>query len=171
MGRVAAIEALKYAYRKRSEGTGMVENELKRPTVAEPHLSSSSSLEEDDDSVDLIEVFHRLRRGMRTVLKVTLATFLIATAVAFILPFRYTSTTSFVPPMMSSSSSMASMVAGQLSALGAGDLLGQKNPGELYSGILKSHSIADKLIKDFDLLRVYKVKKEKPGGESTCLQH
>ncbi len=27
-------------------------------------------------------------------------------------------------------------------------------------GILKSHSIADKLIKDFDLLRVYKVKKE-----------
>ncbi len=70
----------------------------------------------------------------RTFLKIALVTFLIATVIAFLLPFRYTSTTSFVPPMMSSSSSMASMVVGQLSALGAGDLLGQKNPGELYSG-------------------------------------
>jgi capsular polysaccharide biosynthesis protein len=36
---------------------------------------------------------------------------------------------------------------------------GVKNPGDLYSGILKSKSIADELIKRFDLMNVYKVKK------------
>jgi len=56
---------------------------------------------------------------------------------------------------------MASALAGQLSALGAGDLVGGvKNPGDLYSGILKSRSIASGLVKQFDLMHVYRVKKE-----------
>jgi capsule polysaccharide export protein KpsE/RkpR len=56
---------------------------------------------------------------------------------------------------------MASIVSGQLSAIGAGDLLGGiKSPGDLYAGILKSHSIAEDLIKRFDLMHVYKVQKE-----------
>jgi capsule polysaccharide export protein KpsE/RkpR len=56
---------------------------------------------------------------------------------------------------------MASLVEGQLSAMGAGDLFGSiKNPGDLYAGILKSHSIAGELVKRYDLMRVYKVKKE-----------
>jgi capsule polysaccharide export protein KpsE/RkpR len=56
---------------------------------------------------------------------------------------------------------MASALAGQLSALGGGDLLGGvKNPGDLYSGILRSRSIASELVKRFDLMSVYHVKKE-----------
>jgi uncharacterized protein involved in exopolysaccharide biosynthesis len=56
---------------------------------------------------------------------------------------------------------MASALAGQLSALGAGDLVGGvKNPGDLYAGILKSRSISSELVKQFDLMHVYRVKKE-----------
>ena len=86
----------------------------------------------------------------------------LVTGFAFLLPFLYTSTTSFIPPAnLGNGNSMASVVAGQLSAMGAGDLLGSiKNPGDLYAGILKSHSIASKLIKDNDLIQVFKVKKE-----------
>ena len=153
----------------------MVEEELERPAIAEAHANASSALDEEDDSVDLVEVFHKLRRGKGAILKITLAIFLIATAVAFVIPFRYTSTTSFIPPAnVGNGNAMASMVAGQLAAVGAGDLLGSiKNPSDMYAGILKSHSIASKLVKDNDLMRVYGVKKEsqaeKELGSSTVI--
>jgi capsule polysaccharide export protein KpsE/RkpR len=55
---------------------------------------------------------------------------------------------------------MAGALAGQLSAFGAGDLLGGvKNSGELYAGILKSRSVTGELVKRFDLTQVYRVKK------------
>jgi uncharacterized protein involved in exopolysaccharide biosynthesis len=140
----------------------MVENEVERVPTAEAPATTSPALGEEDDSIDLVEVFHRLRRGKRTILTTTFAVFAIATAVAFLLPFRYTSTTSFIPPAnIGSGNSMASLVEGQLSAMGAGDLFGSiKNPGDLYAGILKSHAVASELIKRYDLMRVYKVKKE-----------
>jgi uncharacterized protein involved in exopolysaccharide biosynthesis len=56
---------------------------------------------------------------------------------------------------------MAGALAGQLSALGGGDLLGVgKTSGDLYAGILASRSIASELVKRFNLMQVYKVKKE-----------
>ena len=62
---------------------------------------------------------------------------------------------------------MASMVAGQLASFGASDLLGGgKNPADLYAGILRSHSIAGALVQRFDLMRVYKVKKESLAEKS-----
>ena len=59
--------------------------------------------------------------------------------------------------------------------MGAGDLLGgMKSPGDLYAGILKSHSIASVLVKQFDLMKVYGVKKEsqaeKTLGSSTVVR-
>ena len=151
-----------YAVTKRSEGNGMAQKEMDRVETAEVYANASPPLREEEDSVDLLEVFHRLRRAKRTVLTVTLGTFLIATAFAFILPFSYTSTTSFIPPTnVGNGSSMASIVAGQLSGAGASDLLGGlRSPGDVYAGILKSHSVAGALVKKFDLMRVYKVKKE-----------
>ena len=87
--------------------------------------------------------------------------FAIATVYAFLLPFSYTSTASFIPPALSSGNSMASAVAGQLTALGAGGLLnGGKSPGDLYAAILQSRSVSSELVKRFDLMHVYGVKKE-----------
>jgi tyrosine-protein kinase Etk/Wzc len=119
------------------------------------------SFDEDEDSVDLIAVFRMLLCAKRTILGATLGAFLLATGYAFLLPLRYTSTASFIPPSGSGSGSMATMVAGQLSAMGAGELLGAgKTSGELYAGILGSRSIAGELVKRFNLMQEYKVKKE-----------
>jgi tyrosine-protein kinase Etk/Wzc len=139
----------------------MAEDVIDQVKTAETSAHATPPMEEDD-SVDLAEVFHKLRMGKKTILKITLPTFLVVTAVGFLLPLRYTSSTSFITPAnLSSGGSMATMLAGQFSALGAGDLLGGvKNPGDLYAGILKSHSIADELIKKFDLMRVYQVKRQ-----------
>ena len=138
----------------------MAESKLDEIVAAEPYANVGSNVEVDEDSIDVVELFRTLRRGRRTIFAVTLAAFAIATAVAFLLPFRYTSAVTFIPPN-AGGSSVASAFAGQLSALGAGDLLGSvKNPGDVYAGILKSRSIASELVKQFDLKGVYRVKKE-----------
>lgn len=121
----------------------------------------SPVVDEEEDSIDLIALFLTVQRGKRLILQVTIGCFLVATVVAFLLPLRYTSTVSFVAPSLNSGSSAAAALAGQLAAFGAGDLLGgAKNPGDLYAGILRSRSIASELIKRFDLMSVYRVKKE-----------
>src|ERR1035437_2597145 len=139
----------------------MAESAIDRMGTAEPYGDAPAAVEEEESSIDLVALFQALRRGKRTIFRVTLGFFAIATLVAFLLPFQYTSAVSFIPPNLNGSSSMASALAGQLSALGAGDLVGGvKNPGDLYAGILRSRSIASELVKRFDLMRVYRVKKE-----------
>jgi tyrosine-protein kinase Etk/Wzc len=139
----------------------MVESELDAVRATEPDANFVSKAEEDEDSIDFAVLFHRLRRGKGTILRTTLAAIAIATVIAFLVPVRYTSSTSFVPPTLGSSSSMATALAGQLSSLGAADLIGGvKSPGDMYAGILRSRSIARELVKQFNLMQVYRVKKE-----------
>jgi len=139
----------------------MAEKEMDWAGAARPDATTSPIVEGEDGGIDVSALLRMLLRGKKTILSVTLGVFAIATAIAFLLPRRYTSTVSFIPPAVSGNNSMASVVAGQLSALGAGELLGSgKGPGDLYAGILRSRSIASELIKRFDLMGVYRVKKE-----------
>jgi tyrosine-protein kinase Etk/Wzc len=76
----------------------------------------------------------------------------------------YTATATFLPP--NSMSSNSSALLGQLGALsGAGSGLalsglgGIKDPSMIYIGILESRSVADDLIRQFDLQKVYKRKR------------
>jgi tyrosine-protein kinase Etk/Wzc len=139
----------------------MTEIAIDRIGAAEPHPDAPAAVEEEESSIDIVALFQTISREKKTIFRVTLGCFAIATLIAFVLPFQYTSTVSFIPPNLSNSSSMASALAGQLSALGAGDLVGGvKNPGDLYAGILKSRSIASEVVKQFDLMHVYRAKKE-----------
>jgi len=141
----------------------MAENELDRAVGTGPYADAVSSAEKEEDSIDFVELFRKLRRGKKTIFTISLVSMAIATVVAFLLPLRYTSSTSFVPPTLNNASSMSSVLAGQLSSLGASDMVGSlKNPGDVYAGILRSRSIASELVRDkrFDLMHVYKVKKE-----------
>jgi uncharacterized protein involved in exopolysaccharide biosynthesis len=67
-----------------------------------------------------------------------------------------------MPPQQPQSAAAA--IAGQLGAIaalagGTSKDLGLKNPSDMYVGILKSRSIADELIKQFELQRVYREKR------------
>src|ERR1035437_6096979 len=109
----------------------MAESAIDRMGTAEPYGDAPAGVEEGESSIDLVALFQALRRGKRTIFRVTLGFFAFATVVAFLLPFQYTSAVSFIRPNLNNSSSMASALAGQLSALGAGDLVGGvKNPGD-----------------------------------------
>ncbi|HEY2544756.1 MAG TPA: Wzz/FepE/Etk N-terminal domain-containing protein [Candidatus Acidoferrum sp.] len=78
---------------------------------------------------------------------------------ALLIPSRYDATTQLMPPDGQSSSGMAmlSAVAGRAGALGgvAGDLLGVKNSGALFVGILESRTVQDRLVAQFELQRHY----------------
>jgi uncharacterized protein involved in exopolysaccharide biosynthesis len=139
----------------------MAESGVDRVRALESSADVLPIAEEEEDSIDLIELFRVLHRGRRTILGMALAVFVIATAIAFLLPVAFTSTVSFIPPNLGGGSSMASMLAGQLSAMGGGELLGAgKTSGDLYAGILGSRSVVGELVKNHNLMQIYKVKKQ-----------
>ena len=114
-----------------------------------------------NSSVSLVAILATLSRKRVQIAVVTLAIFLIVAAVAFFLPATYTASASFIPPQANTGG--LSALASQLSSLGVGAgaaLGGVKNNGDLYVGMLGSHTVADRLVSRFHLMDVYKVKKE-----------
>lgn len=123
--------------------------------------------DEQEPAIDLVAVFRVLVLGKRTIAAFAAICLAIATVIAFVLPPSYTSVTSFIPPAAANSSSMLSSLAGQLSPLGAGDLLGgTRTSGDLYAGILKSKSVLGELVRRFDLVNVYHTKRESQAEEA-----
>ncbi len=76
-------------------------------------------------------------------------------ALSSLFPLMYTATTTIVPPQQQQSS--ASALLGQLApfAAGTGGSLGIKTPADLYVAILGSRTVADDLIKTFNLRQIY----------------
>lgn len=84
--------------------------------------------------------------------------------IAFLIPSKYDSVTRLMPPENDTSgvSMLASLAAGKGGdALGglAGDLLGAKTSGALFIGILRSRTVEDAVINEFDLRKLYWVRR------------
>jgi uncharacterized protein involved in exopolysaccharide biosynthesis len=97
----------------------------------------------------------------RFLLRWTLIGLVISLVVALLIPSRYVATTQLMPPDNQSAGggaallSAASRSAGSLVGI-AGDLLGAKNSGALFVGILSSRTVQDRLIEQFDLRKEYR---------------
>jgi uncharacterized protein involved in exopolysaccharide biosynthesis len=98
----------------------------------------------------------------RTKLKhAAIAGLVLGTMVAFLLPARYESTAQLMPPDAQSGAGMAMLAAlsgrsgGALENL-SGGLLGIKSSGALFVGILGSRTIQERLVKKFNLQKVYR---------------
>lgn len=79
---------------------------------------------------------------------------------AYTQPLSYTATATFLPPQSGEGMSGSAAMLTQLSGLSAAGLLGGgKSQADLCIGILKSRTVADKLIERFHLMELYKVKK------------
>src|SRR4051812_4472292 len=81
-----------------------------------------------------------------------------STAIAFLIPPRYTATTRLMPPDQAGQG-LATMVAalGKSSELGSlgTELFGVKTSGDLFIGVLKSQSVENAIINKFDLRKEY----------------
>jgi len=83
----------------------------------------------------------------------------LSTLVAFLIPNQYTSTTQLMPPDSQSSSPIAMMAAlakgtGALGSI-ASDLLPMKSNGAMFVGVLRSQTVQERLVQQFDLKKVY----------------
>ena len=88
---------------------------------------------------------------------------LVGVLLAFAIPKQYDAVAVLMPPDSQSANGMALMAAltartgGALGAV-AGDVLGIKGSGALFVGILHSRTVEDRLIKRFELKRIYSVR-------------
>ncbi len=96
------------------------------------------------------------------VAKVTGAGLLVGVIISLLLPVRYTATTRIMTPQQTPSS--ASLLMSQIAGSGAGSLaaaaagggaFGLKNPNDIYIGLLNSRPVADGIIQQFDLVKLY----------------
>jgi uncharacterized protein involved in exopolysaccharide biosynthesis len=137
-------------------------------TVAEPieipdevgPSSTSFELQGTANQSDAVAWLRLLWEGRRFLVRLTVWGLVLATIIAFLIPKRYESTTRLMPPDAQSGSGMALMaaMAGKgglgLSSM-AGDLLGMKSSGALFTDILRSRTVEDRLVDRFDLRKVY----------------
>jgi tyrosine-protein kinase Etk/Wzc len=106
---------------------------------------------------DFLDVFLIAAASKWTILALSAIGLTIGIIAGWIAHPVYTAKTVIMPPQQEQSSSSALM--GQFGALasmtGLGSSLNLKNPSDLYIGILQSETVTDRMIKRFDLRRVY----------------
>ncbi|HEY0490006.1 MAG TPA: Wzz/FepE/Etk N-terminal domain-containing protein [Telluria sp.] len=108
------------------------------------------------EKVNFLDLLIILGRSKKLVIGLPLVTGLLAMGVSLMIPPVFTSTAKIMPPQQQQSSSVASML-GQIGAL-AGAAGGIKSPNDMYVGLLQSRTVADNLIKRFDLAARYKTR-------------
>ncbi len=92
--------------------------------------------------------------------RVVLCGLLASTLLAFLIPVRFESTARLMPPDSSQSGGLAMAAAalsGGTGGLGgiATEMLGLKSTSDIFVGILSSRTVQDKLIQEFDLMKLY----------------
>jgi uncharacterized protein involved in exopolysaccharide biosynthesis len=123
-------------------------------TNATTEQSSTRPSAPQEDEINLLDMLFVLAKHKAMILKAGFATALVALAVALLLPATYTGTAKILPPQQNQSS--ASALLSQLGGLtGMSSSLGIKNPNDLYVAMLQSSNIQEKLVKRFDLQKVY----------------
>lgn len=98
-----------------------------------------------------------LARFKKMVAAITLAGTLAAIAISFATPKIYVASAVILPPPQGGSSSLAMAALGQAGALATmlAPAIGLKKSSDQYIGILRSRTIADRLVQRFDLQRRY----------------
>jgi uncharacterized protein involved in exopolysaccharide biosynthesis len=139
-----------------------------------PHLPPSANGDDPGKEQQPVAFLRLVWQNRRFMARVALYALLASAAIAFLISPRYESTAHLMPPDNSSGNSglamaaaaMATSVAG--SALGgmATNLLGMKNNSDIFAGILASRTAQDKLIHDFDLQKVYRLKRMEDARKS-----
>ncbi|MGD0547470.1 MAG: SLBB domain-containing protein, partial [Terracidiphilus sp.] len=109
-------------------------------------------------ALTVLDLLTLLNSQWRLLAKAALVGVVVGLALAFLLPTRYTAVTTILPP--SSSSSLASVFAGQSGELGAlagfaGGNFGFRSPAEVCLIMLRSRTVEDSIIQRFQLMSEY----------------
>jgi tyrosine-protein kinase Etk/Wzc len=113
-----------------------------------------------ESRISLFDVLIVLARGKWIWIAACFAFGILGWAITYLMPVEYRAETDILPPQQPTST--AALLSSQLGSLvglaGAQGGLGIKNPDDVFVAILKSRTVADDLVKRFDLCKVYKRK-------------
>ena len=123
----------------------------------EDRLASAPSGSREENSVNILDILITLAKNKRLIICIPVVFAVLAGAISFALPNTYRASTKLLPPQQAQSSAAALLSQlGGVAGMAAG-VAGLKNPNELYVGMLKSRSVADRLISQFGLKSAYDV--------------
>ena len=120
-------------------------------------MGENSTMQENE--IDLLELGREVMANRRVLLTFALVPAVLTVITVLLMKPTYTAQASFLPP--NSMSTGSSSFLSQLGALGVagGALSSLKDPTLLYVGMLNSRTVADDLIRQFDLAKEYETKK------------
>jgi capsule polysaccharide export protein KpsE/RkpR len=136
------------------------------PELSPGDFPDTSAAPESPGSKSALDYLRLMWAHRRWLYQVGLYALLASALIAFLIPKRYETTERLMPPDNQGSSGLlmaaaamtsgggASGAAGGLGGL-ASDFLGLKSSSDIFVGILGSRTVADKLIEQFDLKKVY----------------
>lgn len=116
---------------------------------------SSTTTALPDDELSLLDLMITLLRRKKTIVAATAAGALLSVGISLALPNIYLASTTLLPPQQAQSGAAAML--SQLSGLAGpvGGMGGIKNPNDLYIGMLKSRTVADRIVAGFNLKKAY----------------
>ena len=119
----------------------------------------------EDDGIKLLDILQTLAENARLLIYGPLIVGLVALGIAFLLKPSYIAVTSIMTPQQQQGAAAAVMA--QLGALAgmAGMGAAPKSPAELYIGLLKSRTIADRMIDRFSLMDLPKIETREDARE------
>lgn len=117
----------------------------------EPHFPED--LSEEGDGIKLLDIVQTLAENARLLIFGPILVGLVALGVSFLFKPSYVAKTSIMTPQQQQGTAAAALA--QLSALtgAAGAGAGLKSPAELYIGLLKSRTVADRMIDRFSIMK------------------
>jgi tyrosine-protein kinase Etk/Wzc len=114
-----------------------------------------SDAEDNQDEISILDLLQVVADNLRLLVLGPLLIGLLALGIAFTVPPTFTAKVQFIPPKQQQSSAAAAL--SDLGILGgaAGAIAGVKNPADQYAALIKSKSVADALIEQFNLMKRY----------------
>jgi tyrosine-protein kinase Etk/Wzc len=119
------------------------------------NVAGKSELASEKDEVKVIDIAIVAARHKRLLLLLPLGVGLVAAAISLALPNVYSATAKLLPPQQNQSSAAAllSQIGGMAGS--AASAAGIKSPSDLYVGLLKSRTVADRLVDQYGLKKLY----------------
>jgi uncharacterized protein involved in exopolysaccharide biosynthesis len=112
---------------------------------------------EAHDEISLWELFVVLTKHKLLIIGLPAVVGILAVAYVLTLPDVFTATAKILPPQQNELTGMAAMISQLGSAAGVPELSAGKNANDLYVAMLKSRTVADNILKRFDLMKLYGV--------------
>jgi tyrosine-protein kinase Etk/Wzc len=118
-------------------------------------IATNNNRQGVENEANVVELAIMLAKHKKLVIGLPVIAALVAAAVSFALPNVYMASTKLLPPQQpqSGAAALLSQLGGVASVVGGGS--GIKNPNEVFIAMLKSRTVADRLVKKYDLMRVY----------------